>query len=197
MPLERKVEVVLFKRENQELTEQQLSDHFSPLHGVSKPYSVSDISKWISKGDELLAQLAKKTERKPAPKKKPADGAAPTDAEAKGEVEATVSSSTADDNENSSGPQPKVPKGTRDTHPEQMVVREKALSTIREVFLRHGAVGIDTPVFERKDTLTNKYGEDSKLIYDLADQGLSFSISKFVFVLLLRQVAKFSACATI
>jgi hypothetical protein len=29
----------------------------------------------------------------------------------------------------------------------------------------------DTPVFELKETLTGKYGEDSKLIYDLADQG--------------------------
>ncbi|KAH9497974.1 hypothetical protein DERF_013904 [Dermatophagoides farinae] len=30
---------------------------------------------------------------------------------------------------------------------------------------------IDTPVCERKDVLTGKYGEDSKLIYDLEDQG--------------------------
>jgi len=66
---------------------------------------------------------------------------------------------------------PKVPKGARDTHPEQMAIREKAFQAIKNVFLRHGAVGIDTPVFERKETLTNKYGEDSKLIYDLADQG--------------------------
>lgn len=29
----------------------------------------------------------------------------------------------------------------------------------------------DSPVFELKETLTGKYGEDSKLIYDLADQG--------------------------
>jgi histidyl-tRNA synthetase len=32
-------------------------------------------------------------------------------------------------------------------------------------------VSIDTPVFELRETLTGKYGEDSKLIYDLADQG--------------------------
>ena len=30
---------------------------------------------------------------------------------------------------------------------------------------------MDTPVFERKDVLTDKYGEDSKLIFDLMDQG--------------------------
>lgn len=39
------------------------------------------------------------------------------------------------------------------------------------MFERHGGVTIDTPVFELKDILTGKYGEDSKLIYDLADQG--------------------------
>ena len=32
-------------------------------------------------------------------------------------------------------------------------------------------VAIDTPVFELRETLVGKYGEDSKLIYDLADQG--------------------------
>ncbi len=46
-----------------------------------------------------------------------------------------------------------------------------ALQRIREVFESHGAVEIDTPVFELKETLTGKYGEDSKLIYDLEDQG--------------------------
>lgn len=66
---------------------------------------------------------------------------------------------------------PKVPKGTRDYLPEQMSIRDKAFTIIRRVFKRHGAVEIDTPVFELKETLTGKYGEDSKLIYDLADQG--------------------------
>jgi histidyl-tRNA synthetase len=66
---------------------------------------------------------------------------------------------------------PKVPKGTRDYLPEQMSIRDEAFTIIRRVFKRHGAVEIDTPVFELKETLTGKYGEDSKLIYDLADQG--------------------------
>ena len=43
--------------------------------------------------------------------------------------------------------------------------------SITGVFQRHGAVAIDTPVFELRETLMGKYGEDSKLIYDLADQG--------------------------
>ncbi|GLJ24014.1 hypothetical protein SUGI_0457460 [Cryptomeria japonica] len=66
---------------------------------------------------------------------------------------------------------PKIPKGTRDFKPEQMAIREKAFGIIAGVFKRHGAVAIDTPVFELRETLMGKYGEDSKLIYDLADQG--------------------------
>ena len=45
------------------------------------------------------------------------------------------------------------------------------MQTITSVFKRHGAVSIDTPVFELRETLMGKYGEDSKLIYDLQDQG--------------------------
>ena len=64
-----------------------------------------------------------------------------------------------------------APKGTRDIMPEDSAVREVVFAAITRVFQRHGAVSIDTPVFELKKTLTGKYGEDSKLIYDLADQG--------------------------
>jgi histidyl-tRNA synthetase len=66
---------------------------------------------------------------------------------------------------------PKIPKGTRDYAPEQMRIREQVFAAIRRVFKRHGGVEIDTPVFELRDVLMGKYGEDSKLIYDLADQG--------------------------
>ncbi|KAI3516183.1 hypothetical protein L1887_15094 [Cichorium endivia] len=66
---------------------------------------------------------------------------------------------------------PKLPKGTRDFAKEQMAVRERAFTIIGNVFKRHGAMALDTPVFELRETLTGKYGEDSKLIYDLADQG--------------------------
>ncbi|CAG5993835.1 unnamed protein product [Menidia menidia] len=82
--------------------------------------------------------------------------------------------------------------GTRDYNPKQMAIREKVFNTIVSCFKRHGAETIDTPVFELKvglpsfssgteavasrpsnteETLTGKYGEDSKLIYDLKDQG--------------------------
>lgn len=61
-------------------------------------------------------------------------------------------------------------QGTRDFAKEQMPVRQKAFATITEVFKRHGAMELDTPVFEMRETLMGKYGEDSKLVYDLADQ---------------------------
>lgn len=65
----------------------------------------------------------------------------------------------------------KTPKGTRDYAPQQMSLRQSVLDKIINVFKKHGAETIDTPVFELKEVLTGKYGEDSKLIYDLKDQG--------------------------
>ena len=65
----------------------------------------------------------------------------------------------------------KVVKGARDFLPFQMAIRNKAFKIITDVFKKHGAVEIDTPVFELRETLMGKYGEDSKLIYDLNDQG--------------------------
>eukprot|EP00466_Bigelowiella_natans_P008403 jgi/Bigna1/84033/fgenesh1_pg.121_\ len=66
----------------------------------------------------------------------------------------------------------KVPKGSRDLGPEEMLKLEHILDVARTIFKRHGAVSIETPVFELRETLLNKYGEDSKLIYNLeVDQG--------------------------
>ncbi|KAL8194144.1 UNVERIFIED_CONTAM: hypothetical protein K2H54_001106 [Gekko kuhli] len=65
----------------------------------------------------------------------------------------------------------KTPKGTRDFSPKQMAIREKIFSTVISCFKRHGAVTIDTPVFELKDLLLDGHWEESKLVYDLKDQG--------------------------
>lgn len=65
----------------------------------------------------------------------------------------------------------KTPKGTKDWTGTDMILRDRIFSTITTVFKRHGAVTIDTPVFELREILAGKYGEDSKLIYDLQDQG--------------------------
>jgi histidyl-tRNA synthetase len=65
----------------------------------------------------------------------------------------------------------KTPKGTKDFLPTEMKLRNHIFDNITKIFKLHGAVTIDTPVFELRDILTGKYGEDSKLIYDLSDQG--------------------------
>uniref|UniRef100_A0A0K0D1R5 WHEP-TRS domain-containing protein n=1 Tax=Angiostrongylus cantonensis TaxID=6313 RepID=A0A0K0D1R5_ANGCA len=66
----------------------------------------------------------------------------------------------------------KTPKGTRDYGPKSMAIRESVLKVVTDTFKRHGAETIDTPVFELRDVLMGKYGEEGgKLVYDLQDQG--------------------------
>lgn len=52
-----------------------------------------------------------------------------------------------------------------------MFCREHIDRIIKDCFTTFGGSCLDTPVFERKDVLTDKYGEDAKLIFDLMDQG--------------------------
>ncbi|CAF0830665.1 unnamed protein product [Adineta ricciae] len=61
----------------------------------------------------------------------------------------------------------KIPRGTRDYHPQQMKIREDVFRNIIDSFKQHGATTIDTPVMELTTLLREKYGEDSKLIYEL------------------------------
>ncbi len=65
----------------------------------------------------------------------------------------------------------KVAKGTRDHAPDQMFYRNLVMTKMRDIFQAHGAQETDTPVFELTEILMKKYGEESKLIYNLADQG--------------------------
>ena len=65
----------------------------------------------------------------------------------------------------------KTAKGTKDWADKDMVIRQHIFQTLTNIFQKHGAITIDTPVFELKEILQGKYGEDSKLIYDLKDQG--------------------------
>ena len=64
-----------------------------------------------------------------------------------------------------------VYQGTRDYGPAEMFCREHIEKTVKDVFHLYGGSCLDTPVFERKDILAGKYGEDAKLIFDLKDQG--------------------------
>ncbi|XP_044717400.1 histidyl-tRNA synthetase domain-containing protein [Hirsutella rhossiliensis] len=65
----------------------------------------------------------------------------------------------------------KTPQGTRDWVGDDLLLREKIFKTTSDVFRRHGGTPLDTPVFEIKEILSEKYGEDSRLMYDLEDQG--------------------------
>jgi histidyl-tRNA synthetase len=62
-------------------------------------------------------------------------------------------------------------QGTRDYGPGEMFCREHVERIVKDCFTTFGGACLDTPVFERKDILTDKYGEDAKLIFDLMDQG--------------------------
>ncbi|NXK93120.1 SYHC protein, partial [Formicarius rufipectus] len=62
-------------------------------------------------------------------------------------------------------------QGTRDHPPAQVALRDRLLRAVVSCFKRHGAAAIDTPVMELRETLMGKYGEDTKLIYELQDQG--------------------------
>ncbi|OAQ93917.1 histidyl-tRNA synthetase, mitochondrial precursor [Purpureocillium lilacinum] len=65
----------------------------------------------------------------------------------------------------------KTPKGTRDWSGRDILIRDEVFKRVIDVFRKHGGTPLDTPVFELKGILSEKYGEDSKLIYDLQDQG--------------------------
>lgn len=78
---------------------------------------------------------------------------------------------TAENLKNESQKQLRIPRGTKDYTPEQIARRQVAFEKIINCFKRHGAGAIDTPIFELKETLTEKYGDENKLIYDLVDQG--------------------------
>ena len=69
---------------------------------------------------------------------------------------------------------PNIPhdsQGTRDYGPGEMFCREHVERIVKDCFTTFGASQLDTPVFERKEILAGKYGEDQKLIFDLMDQG--------------------------
>ncbi|KAI1379038.1 histidyl-tRNA synthetase [Hypoxylon crocopeplum] len=65
----------------------------------------------------------------------------------------------------------KAPKGTRDWSGPDLLLRDHVFETISNVFKLHGGTPLDTPVFELKEILAGKYGEDARLIYNLEDQG--------------------------
>ena len=66
----------------------------------------------------------------------------------------------------------KPPSGTRDFLPQDVKSRDRVFSTIKEVFENYGFLPMDTPSFERIETLNEKYGEDGdKLMFKILRRG--------------------------
>jgi histidyl-tRNA synthetase len=64
------------------------------------------------------------------------------------------------------------PSGTRDFLAADLRVREHVFATIRDVFERYGFEPLQTPAFERLETLTGKYGDEGdKLIFKILRRG--------------------------
>lgn len=64
------------------------------------------------------------------------------------------------------------PKGSRDFLPRVVRQREYVTGVIREVFQAHGFAPLETPAFERLDTLLGKYGEEGdQLLFKILLRG--------------------------
>lgn len=65
----------------------------------------------------------------------------------------------------------RTPKGTLDYSPSATCKLNHTIKCVTGIFEKHGGQPITTPTFELREILLNKYGEESKLIYNLEDQG--------------------------
>lgn len=65
----------------------------------------------------------------------------------------------------------KTPKGTIDLFDESFREMGKYKNTLENLFIAYGGVGLETPVFEIRENLLGKYGEEAetKLIFNLED----------------------------
>lgn len=67
---------------------------------------------------------------------------------------------------------PSIPKGTRDFSPNEVARRNYILQTIKSNFELFGFRPIETPSFEKNETLMGKYGEEGdRLIFKILDSG--------------------------
>lgn len=67
---------------------------------------------------------------------------------------------------------PSIPKGTRDFSPPQVARRTYIMDTIRHHFSCYGFQAIETPSFEKSETLMGKYGEEGdRLIFKILNSG--------------------------
>ena len=67
---------------------------------------------------------------------------------------------------------PILPKGTRDFNSEELYKRNYIINIIKNNFSKFGFNPIETPSFERSETLLGKYGEDGeRLIFKILKSG--------------------------
>lgn len=67
---------------------------------------------------------------------------------------------------------PSIPKGTRDFNPQQVSQRAYLKSVLTDCFQRFGFQPIETPSFEKRETLMGKYGEEGdRLIFKILNSG--------------------------
>ena len=66
---------------------------------------------------------------------------------------------------------PVTPKGFRDIDPEPAKKRREIISKLANVLESYDFVPLETPTIEFAETLTGKYGEEEKLIYQFEDRG--------------------------
>lgn len=65
-----------------------------------------------------------------------------------------------------------IPKGTQDFLPQTAVPRRRVLDQLTAVFETYGFEPLETPAFEKIETLTGKYGEEGdKLIFKILKRG--------------------------
>jgi len=67
-----------------------------------------------------------------------------------------------------------LPKGTRDLKPEQMIIRNKIVNTLKDIFEVYGYSPLETPSFERFDILSSKYAGGAEILketFKFKDQG--------------------------
>ncbi|MCL5074640.1 MAG: histidine--tRNA ligase [Chloroflexi bacterium] len=67
---------------------------------------------------------------------------------------------------------PRILKGTRDFLPQQMILRQYIIGTLKELFERYGFEPLETPAIEYAETLEGKSGEEAdELMYKFEDRG--------------------------
>jgi len=91
-------------------------------------------------------------------------------------------------------------KGTKDIPPEEKIIKQKIVDTLKEVFELYGFNPLETPLLERYETISAKYAGGAEILketFKLKDQGgrqlalrydLTVPFSRFVGRILMKQL---------